>query len=140
MSETTPKIDTAPKPVTDADLMQTNAMQNKRIENLEAQLKLAVDALSRVNDQKKAEAAAERQNLIDHLVADSAGKLTVETLKDVGMTELKAMKIMADTLGTSQDKMFASVAALQAERDQRSKPHLTAGYFDRETKSWKGGL
>jgi hypothetical protein len=128
------------QPATDADLMQTNAMLKRRIDALEDQLKLAVDALSKVNDQKKAQDIAEKQDLIDHLVADSCGKLTVDSLKDASIRELKSMRIMADALGTSQDKMFASVASLQAERDQRTKPQLTAGYFDSATGTYKGGL
>jgi hypothetical protein len=136
MSET-PKTE---KIVTDADLMQSNAMLTRRNTTLEAQLKLAIDALSKVNDQKRAQDTAEKQDLIDHLVADSAGKLTVESLKDMDMPQLKSMRIMADALGTSQDKMFASVAALQAQQDQKRTPILTAGYYDRATGTYKGGI
>jgi hypothetical protein len=127
-------------PATDADLMQSNAMLNKRVQNLEAQLKLAVDALAKVNDQKRASDAAEKADLITHLVADSGNKLTAEALDAMSMSELKAMQIMADAAGSSSDKMFASVQALQAAQDQKNRPYLTAGYFDHKTGTYKGGV
>lgn len=127
------------KQAVDAELMQTNAMQDRRIKNLEAQLKLAVDALAKVNNEKKAQIAADRQALVDQIVADGKGKLTADSLKDMEMPELKAMRIMADVQGTSnQRELFASVAALQAEQDSRKAPLLTAGKWN--GKEWIGGL
>jgi hypothetical protein len=133
MSET-PENKTV-QPATDAELMRTNAMQTKRIEKLEEQLKLAVDALAKVNDQKKATDEAERQSLINHLIIDSGNKLTVDNLKDMTMQELKSMSIMADALGSNQDKMFASVAAMQADQ---SKPKIYGiDYWDSKAQVWR---
>lgn len=123
------------KPATDAELMQTNVMLSKQVSKLEAQLKLATDALVKVNDQKKAQDAAEKQDLIDHIVADSKGKFTADALKDLDIRELKAMKIMSDTLESTKDEMFASVAALQAERDGKKLQGID--YYDAKTHEWR---
>jgi uncharacterized coiled-coil protein SlyX len=116
------------QPATDADLMRTNAMQAKHIEALNEQLKLAVDALAKVNDEKSARDEAERQSLINHLIIDSGNKLTVDSFKDMTTKEIKAMRIMADSLGSSQEKMIASVAAMRADQ---LKPKLQGiDYWD----------
>jgi hypothetical protein len=47
---------------------------------------------------------------------------------------------MADAAGTSQDKMFASVSALQAANDQKNKPLFSAGYYNHTTKKFEGGI
>jgi hypothetical protein len=135
MTDTPPNQTPPIQPATDADLMQTNAMLTKRVAKLEDQLKLSIDALAKINDKQKAQAAADKADLIDHLIADSKGKLTKDTLNDLDIRELKSMKIMADTLGSSQDDMFASVAALQTERD--NKKILGIDYFDPKTQEWR---
>jgi hypothetical protein len=120
-----------------ADVVQQLELKKAELKLREDQLRQAIEIANKANDQKKARDAAEKQDLIDRIIIDSNGKVTVDELQDKSLRDLVLIKTFASK---QLDSTFASIAALQSEKDQRAKPHLTVGYYDNATKTWKGGV
>lgn len=139
MSTPQPNPTPAPAPTvqTDASLLRENEMLKAQVKLREEQLKQAIDIANKANDQAKAREAAEKQDLIDRIIVDSNGKMSTEELTGKSLSELQLIKTV---LSKSLDHTFASIAALQSEKDKRTQPFLTVGYYDSATKTWKGGL
>ena len=123
--------------VTDVSLMRDNEMLKARVKVLEDHLRQAIEIANKANDAKKAKDEAEREDLLKRIVVDSNNKWTETELSGKSLSDLK---LINTTLTKSQDATFASIAAMQAEIDHKKKPTLTLGYFDSETKTWKGGI
>jgi hypothetical protein len=127
--------DAVPKASTDADLMRENSMLRAEVEARKNQIKQATDLVTRVNQERKAAEDAEKNRLIDTIMADSA--YTKDQL--VGM-DLKDLQTINTTLKLNNNKTFAAVAADIAAQEQRAKVQLTAGAWDAVEKKWVGGL
>ena len=119
----------------DAALIREIEMLKAQLQTRENQLRQAIDIAGRANTERQAREEAEKQRLIDSIRIDSKfskNDLTTKTLQD-----LQTIRI---TLDKSIEKTFASVAADMDAAKRKTQPHLTAGYFDAATKTWKGGL
>lgn len=135
-----PSMDAKPA-VTDAEqmraLMRENEMLKAKLRVREDQVQTAIKIANKANDIQAARDAAEREDLITRIVADSNFKWTRDELKDKTRNEL----ILLNThLSKGLDQTFASVAAYQAEQDKKTRPLLTAGAWDSQNKKWIGGL
>lgn len=138
--QTTQKTESAPATPTvqtDAQLLRENEMLKAQVKLREEQLKQAIDIANKANDQAKAREAAEKQDLIDRIIVDANGKMTQDELQGKSLSELQLVKTV---LSKSLDHTFASIAALQAEKDKRTAPYLTAGAWDSQNKKWIGGF
>lgn len=119
----------------DSDLLREIEMLKAQLQTRETQLRQAIDIAGRANEERAAREDAEKSRLIDSIRIDSKfskNDLTTKTLQD-----LQTIRI---TLDKSIEKTFASVAADMDAAKRKTQPHLTAGYFDAATKTWKGGL
>lgn len=117
---------------TDTDLMRENEMLKAKVTKLEGYLSQAIDIANKANDQAKVREEAEKADLIDRIKVDSNNRISPETLKNKSLNDLRLIKT---TLDVSRDDTFASVAALQAEKD--SKKNYGIDYWDRETQQWR---
>lgn len=138
---TLPSMDSKHTPQTDADLirsqMQEIEMLKAKLRVREDQIQTAIKIANKANDQQAARDGAEREDLINRIVADSNYKWTRDELKDKTKSEL----VLLNThLSKGLDQTFASVAAYQAEQDKKARPLLTAGAWDSQNKKWIGGL
>ena len=135
------KTDQSAKPATDAEelgrLRRENEMLRAEVKVRTDQVRQATDIAVKANEIQKARDEAERQTLIDKIVVDTNQRFTADTLKD---KTLKELQLMHTVVQTSMDHTFASVAALQAEQDQRKKPYLSVGAWDAANKKWVGGV
>jgi LPS O-antigen subunit length determinant protein (WzzB/FepE family) len=130
------------KPATDADLIAKLTREN---EMLKAENKVRTDQVAQAvkiatqaNDMQKARDEAERQTLIGKIVVDTNSRYTKEQLSGKNLNELQ---LMYSVVQTSMDQTFASIAVYQAEQDKaNSQPLFTAGFYDRATKTFKGGI
>jgi len=118
----------------DAKLLNQIEMLNARVALREKQLKQAIGIANRANDERKAKEEAEKQSLIQSIQID--GKFSKEELDKKSLSELTTMRF---TLDRSIEKTFVNVAAEIDEARRQHKPHLTAGYYDSATETWKGG-
>jgi hypothetical protein len=109
-------------------------MLQARVDLREKQLKQAIEIANRANDERKAKEDAEKQSLIQSIQID--GKFSKEELDKKTLGELTTMRF---TLDRSIEKTFANVAAEIDEAKRQRKPHLTVGYYDSASDSWKGG-
>ena len=123
--------------VNDVSLIKENEMLKAKVDKLEGYLKQAIDVANKANEMQKAKDEAEISDLTDRIVAASNNRLTVDSLKGKTLDELRLIKT---TLDLSMQDTFASVAALQSERDRKHAPLLTVGKWDSKTQSWVGGL
>jgi hypothetical protein len=121
---------------TDAEVLRDNEMLRARVKVLEDHLREAITIANKANDAQQARNDAERKDLIKRIVIDSNNKWNEKELTGKSLSDLK---LINTTLTKNQDATFASIAAMQAEIDRKQKPQLTLGYYDSQTKSWKGG-
>ncbi len=136
-TETTDKqVDTLHVKTT-TDLIQENEMLKVRLDTREKQMRILLDRDNQNEETKKAQAEAERQDLIEHVIIESNSKYTRDELKDKPLSEIR-------TIHTSVNKFaghdFASVAAYQAEQDRKKAPSLTVGKWDYRKEEWIGGV
>jgi len=117
------------------DLLREIEMLKTQVEIREKQLRQAIDIAGRANSERKAREDAEKERLINSIVLDS--KFGKDELDKKSLGDLQTIRT---TLDKSIEKTFASVAADLAEAQRKKKPHLTAGYYDSATKTWKGGI
>jgi hypothetical protein len=120
---------------TDADLLRKCEMLEARVALREKQLKQAIDIAGRANDERKAKEEAEKQSLINSIMIDS--KFNKDELAPKSLAELQTMRF---TLDRSLQQTFANIAADIDEKNRKKQPRLTAGYYDKATDSWKGGM
>ena len=118
-----------------ASLLRKIEMLKAQVRLREDQLQQAIGIATRANDERKAREAAEKAQLIQSIQID--GKFPKDELESKSVDELTTIRY---TLDRSLEKTFASVAAdFEAQRRKR-EPQLTAGYYDRDTGTWKGGV
>lgn len=122
---------------TDADLVRENEMLKAKLTLREDQLKQAITIANKANEKAHAVDEAERESLISRIVIDSNNKFKPEELKDKTLAELRLMQTVLDK---SLDHTFASIAAIQADEERRTKPFFTAGAWNPEKKKWEGGI
>ena len=130
-----PAVTPAKKSPGDADLLRKIEMLEAQIATRETQLRQAIEIAGRANDERKAREEGEKQRLIDSIRLDS--KFSKEDLETKSLNDLQTMRI---TLDKSIEKTFANVAAEIDAAKRKKQPHLTAGYYDAATKTWKGGI
>jgi LPS O-antigen subunit length determinant protein (WzzB/FepE family) len=121
---------------TDASLLRENEMLKAHVKLREDQLKQAIGIANKANSVQTARDEAEKADLIDRIVVDSNRKLTTDELAGKTLSELHLIKTV---LSKSMDSTFASIAALQQEKDRKTQPHLTVGAWDAVNKTWIGG-
>ena len=117
---------------TDAALMQENEMLKAQLKVREDQLKQAIAIANKANDQQKARDEAEKADLINRIVVDTAGKITKDELADKPLRELVLIKTYTSK---SLDSTFASIAALQAEKDKAKT--FGIDYWDSKAQEWR---
>jgi hypothetical protein len=117
-------------------LRRENAMLRGERDTRTKQLRQAVDIAGRANDLAKARDEEEKQRLVNSIQLDSKGFTKDELTKK----DLSELQIIRTTLDKSLIKDFASVAAEIDAAKKSRKPHLTAGYYDSATQTWKGGI
>jgi len=127
--------DAMPKASTDADLMRENQMLRAEVEARKNQIKQATDLVTRVNQERKAAEDAEKNRLIDTIMADSA-----YSKDQLSGMDLKDLQTINTTLKLNNNKTFAAVAADIAAQDAKRKVFLSAGAWDAQKKEWVGGL
>ena len=119
-------------------LLGKNVAQTTEITQLKAQLKDSTEALVIIKNKMDAAEKEEKDAVIDELIRDSQGKLSIETLKDHSLNELYFLK---DTLAKAEPKTFVSV---MRQREQDSKKPVvtlgTVGSFNQQTGKYEGGL
>ena len=121
----------------DADLMRENELLKGQIKKKDEYLSQAIDIANKANNQAKARDDAEIADLIDKIKVDSNNRMNADTLKGKSLQDLRLIKT---TLDVSREDTFASVAAVQAERDKRNAPLLTVGKWDSAKQQWIGGF
>lgn len=132
-----PSMDSKPATITDAQLMRENEMLKAQLRVREDQLKQAIKIANKANDLQSARDAAEREDLIIRIIADSNNKWSRAELEAKSRDDLLLIKT---AVSKEMDHTFASVAAYQAEQDKKTRPLLTAGAWDSINKKWIGGL
>lgn len=136
-NQTPPANDKAPVAKTDAEVIRENELLKAKVDKLEKYLAQAIDIANKANDAQKAREEAEIQDLTERITVHSNNKYNADSLKGKSLQDLRLIETV---LETSRDDTFASVAALQAEKNKKTQPYLTVGYVDTATGKWKGGL
>ncbi|MHA2265385.1 MAG: hypothetical protein ACXAEN_23600, partial [Candidatus Thorarchaeota archaeon] len=126
---------TGSSPMGDVDLLRQIEMLKAQIAVRDQQLTQAIDIAERANNARKAKEQAEKLNLISSIQRDS--NFHKNELENKKLGELRTVRL---TLDKSLSKTFANVAADIKAGNARKKVHLTAGYYDSASKTWKGGI
>jgi hypothetical protein len=130
-----PNVTPAKQSPGDADKDRKIEMLEAQLETRERQLRQAIDIADRANNERKAKEEGERQKLINSIQIDGPFPKT-----DLEKKSLSELQIMRYTLDKGLQKTFANVAAEIDASKRKKQPFLTAGYYDSETKTWKGGI
>lgn len=119
-------------------LRRENAMLKNERDQLKEQVREATDAFKDFTAKEHVREEVERKELIDQVAKDSDGKLPVDALDKMSLSELYVAKM---TLDKTRAKSFASVIAAHDAELKKPKPvSLTVGQWDPVKKDWTGGM
>jgi hypothetical protein len=136
-AEDAEKTYNATVPKTDAELMREVEMLKAERDKYKEYTKQAIEVANRANSLKEAQDAAEKDNLVLEIGVATNNRMGKDQLKGKSLSELRLIKT---TLDVSLEDTFASVATIQAAKDQAHAPLLTAGKWSADEGKWVGGL